>query len=264
MPPCCNTWRSTSARRRQPVLTFSYDMLGEGARIDAHLVDAAGQAPDARRQLVVERGGQLAPHDGAAGPGADDHRVAVDALRAGAHDFVAKPVNRDELLHRIQQIESMRGLREENRVLRKSVGGPGAHRFTFASPAMRDVERLAGKVAPTDSTVLVTGESGTGKGVLARSIHERSLRAAKPFIAVNCAAIPENLLESELFGHEKGSFTGAVDARKGYFETVNGGTIFLDEIGELSPGIQAKLLRFIQEGEVYRVGGKDPIKVDIR
>ncbi|HRE14518.1 MAG TPA: sigma-54 dependent transcriptional regulator [Usitatibacteraceae bacterium] len=190
--------------------------------------------------------------------------TAVEALRAGAHDFVAKPVNREELLHRLQQIESMRGLREENRVLRKSVGGAGAMRFMFDSPAMRDVERLAGKVAPTDSTVLVTGESGTGKGVLARSIHERSLRAAKPFIAVNCGAIPETLLESEFFGHTKGAFTGADRSRKGLFLEADGGSLFLDEIGELPLHMQAKLLHAIDEKSVRPVGSESARRVDVR
>ena len=190
--------------------------------------------------------------------------TAVEALRAGAHDFVSKPVNREELAHRLAQIEAMRGLREENRVLRKSVGGPGANRFVFASPAMREIERLAGKVAPTDSTVLVTGESGTGKGVLARSIHERSLRSQKPFIAVNCGAIPDTLLESEFFGHTKGAFTGADRTRKGLFLEADGGTLFLDEIGELPLIMQSKLLHAIDEKSVRPVGSESARVVDVR
>ncbi|MBK8324905.1 MAG: sigma-54-dependent Fis family transcriptional regulator [Betaproteobacteria bacterium] len=190
--------------------------------------------------------------------------TAVEALRAGAHDFVSKPVNREELLHRLAQIEAMRGLREENRALRKSVGGPGANRFVFSSPAMLEVERLAGKVAPTDSTVLVTGESGTGKGVLARTIHERSLRAQKPFIAVNCGAIPETLLESEFFGHTKGAFTGADRTRKGLFLEADGGTLFLDEIGELPLHMQSKLLHAIDEKSVRPVGAEIARRVDVR
>ena len=190
--------------------------------------------------------------------------TAVEALRAGAHDFVAKPVNREELLHRLAQVEAMRGLREENRALRKSVGGPGANRFTFSSPAMLQVERLAGKVAPTDSTVLITGESGTGKGVLARAIHERSLRAQKPFIAVNCRDIPETLLESEFFGHTKGAFTGADRTRKGLFLEADGGTLFLDEIGELPLHMQSKLLHAIDEKSVRPVGAEVARRIDVR
>ncbi len=190
--------------------------------------------------------------------------AAVEALRAGAHDFVAKPVNREELLHRLAQIEALRGLREENRALRKSVGGPGALRFDFTSPAMREVDRLAGKVTPTDSTVLITGESGTGKGVLARAIHERSLRAQKPFIAVNCGAIPETLLESEFFGHTKGAFTGADRTRKGLFLEADGGTLFLDEIGELPLHMQSKLLHAIDEKSVRPVGAEIARRIDVR
>jgi two-component system, NtrC family, response regulator AtoC len=190
--------------------------------------------------------------------------TAVEALRAGAHDFVSKPVNREELLHRLAQIEALRGLREENRALRKSVGGPGANRFVFSSPAMGEVERLAGKVAPTDSTVLITGESGTGKGVLARSIHERSQRAQKPFIAVNCGAIPETLLESEFFGHTRGAFTGADRTRKGLFLESDGGTLFLDEIGELPLHMQSKLLHAIDEKSVRPVGAEIARRIDVR
>src|SRR5947199_6834234 len=129
---------------------------------------------------------------------------------------------------------------------------------------MRDVYRRIARVAPTDSTVLITGESGTGKELVARAIHRNSSRAGKPFVAINCAAITETLLESELFGHEKGAFTGAVTQKKGKLEVANGGVVFLDEIGELAPAMQSKLLRVIQEREFERVGGTRPISVDIR
>jgi two-component system response regulator HydG len=129
---------------------------------------------------------------------------------------------------------------------------------------MGTLMKMIERVAPSSANILVLGESGTGKELIARHIHEKSNRRNKPFVAINCGALRETLLESELFGHEKGSFTGAYNKKIGLAETANGGTLFLDEIGELSPGIQAKLLRFIQEGELYRVGGKDPIKVDIR
>ncbi|MBY0314037.1 MAG: sigma-54 dependent transcriptional regulator [Bdellovibrionales bacterium] len=134
----------------------------------------------------------------------------------------------------------------------------------YKSEVMNQVMKMVDRVAPSSAPVLILGESGTGKELIARSVHERSQRADKAFVAINCGALRETLLESELFGHEKGAFTGAYNRKIGLAEAASGGTLFLDEIGELSPGIQAKLLRFIQEGEVYRVGGKEPIKVDIR
>jgi len=137
-------------------------------------------------------------------------------------------------------------------------------KIIYKSEVMGRVLRLVDRVAPSQATVLILGESGTGKELVARAIHERSPRRFKPFVAINCGALRETLLESELFGHEKGSFTGAYTRKIGLAEVATGGTLFLDEIGELSPGIQAKLLRFLQEGEIYRVGGKDPIRVDIR
>lgn len=137
-------------------------------------------------------------------------------------------------------------------------------RIVYKSEVMRQLMRMVDRVAPSNATVLVLGESGTGKELIANAIHERSNRRNKPFVAINCGALRETLLESELFGHEKGAFTGAYSRKIGLAEVATGGTLFLDEIGELSPGIQAKLLRFLQEGEIYRVGGKDPIRVDIR
>jgi transcriptional regulator with PAS, ATPase and Fis domain len=136
--------------------------------------------------------------------------------------------------------------------------------IVYKSEVMRQLMKMIDRVSPSSATVLILGESGTGKELVARAIHERSNRRNKPFVAINCGALRETLLESELFGHEKGSFTGAYTRKIGLAEAANGGTLFLDEIGELTPGIQAKLLRFIQEGEIFRVGGKDPIKVDIR
>ena len=134
----------------------------------------------------------------------------------------------------------------------------------YKSEVMHQVLKMVDRVAPSGAPVLILGESGTGKELIARSVHEKSQRADKPFVAINCGALRETLLESELFGHEKGAFTGAYNRKIGLAEAASGGTLFLDEIGELSPGIQAKLLRFIQEGEIYRVGGKEPIKVNIR
>lgn len=141
---------------------------------------------------------------------------------------------------------------------------PDSNKIIYKSEVMNRLLRLVERVAPSQATVLIMGESGTGKELIAKAIHERSPRKFKPFVAINCGALRETLLESELFGHEKGSFTGAYTRKLGLAEVATGGTLFLDEIGELTPGIQAKLLRFIQEGEIFRVGGKDPIKVDIR
>jgi len=146
----------------------------------------------------------------------------------------------------------------------RKVTGPEVSKIIYRSEAMNRLMKLVDRVAPSQATVLVLGESGTGKELVAKSFHEKSPRKFKPFVAINCGALRETLLESELFGHEKGAFTGAYTRKIGLAEVANGGTLFLDEIGELSPGIQAKLLRFIQEGEIFRVGGKDPIKVDIR
>ncbi len=136
--------------------------------------------------------------------------------------------------------------------------------IVYGSEVMKNLMKVIERVAPSNANILVLGESGTGKELLAHAIHEKSSRANKPFVAINCGALQESLLESELFGHEKGSFTGAINKKTGLAEIANGGSLFLDEIGELTPGIQAKLLRFIQEGELYRVGGKEPIRVDIR
>ena len=137
-------------------------------------------------------------------------------------------------------------------------------KIVYQSDAMTQLMKIVDRVAPSNANILVLGESGTGKELIAHAIHENSQRNGKPFVAINCGALREALLESELFGHEKGSFTGAYQKKIGLAEAANGGTLFLDEIGELAPGVQAKLLRFLQEGEVYRVGGKDPIKVDVR
>ncbi len=190
--------------------------------------------------------------------------TAVEALRAGAADFITKPVRNEEVLHRVGQIGALRGLREENKALRKAVSERSARMFTFRSPAMQDFERMVRKVAPTESTVLITGESGTGKGVVARMIHEQSQRAEHIFLSVNCGAIPEHLLEAEFFGHTKGAFTGADRVRKGLFLEADRGTLFLDEIGELPLHMQTKLLHVIEEKEVRAIGSDTTRKVDTR
>jgi DNA-binding NtrC family response regulator len=190
--------------------------------------------------------------------------TAIEAIKAGAADYMIKPLNNEELLHRLNKVGDLRGLRAENRVLRRLVLGVNNEVFGFNSPAMREMEHMAAKVARTSSTVLITGESGTGKGVVARLIHQQSPRAEGPFIPVNCGAIPENLVESEFFGHSRGAFTGADKARKGLFLEADGGTIFLDEIGELPLSLQVKLLHVIEQKEVRPVGAEQTRPVEVR
>jgi DNA-binding NtrC family response regulator len=190
--------------------------------------------------------------------------TAIEAIKAGASDYMIKPLNNDELLHRLKKVGDLRGLSAENRVLRRLVLGANNDVFRFNSPAMREMEHMAAKVARTNSTVLITGESGTGKGVVARLIHQQSLRADGPFIPVNCGAIPDNLVESEFFGHARGAFTGADKARKGLFLEADGGTIFLDEIGELPLSVQVKLLHVIEQKEVRAVGLEQARPIDVR
>jgi two-component system, NtrC family, response regulator AtoC len=189
---------------------------------------------------------------------------AIDAIKAGAWDYITKPVHNEEILRRLEQIDAVRGLREENRTLRRMVMGGDEAAFAFSSPAMQNAERLITRVAPTDSTVLITGESGTGKGVAARRLHELSARRDGPFVSVNCGAIPETLIESELFGHTKGAFTSADRARKGLFAQADHGTIFLDEIGELPLSMQTKLLHVLESKEVRAIGGEATRKIDVR
>ncbi len=189
---------------------------------------------------------------------------AIDAIKAGAWDYITKPVRNEEIVHRLVQIDALRGLREENRALRSLVLGDGKKVFAFTSPAMQAIERLVSRVAPTDSTVLISGESGTGKGVIARRIHELSARRNGPFVSVNCGAIPETLIESELFGHTKGAFTSADRARKGLFLQADHGSIFLDEIGELPLGMQTKLLHILEAKEVRALGSEQSRKIDVR
>ena len=198
--------------------------------------------------------------------------LAVEAMKAGVADFLTKPFSPDELTLKVQKVLDSRAaaaenrrLAEENELLRSAVeeaGGSG--RLVGESAAMREVFRTIEQVAPTDASVLITGESGTGKELVARAIHDNSLRSDRPFVKVSCAALSESLLESELFGHEKGAFTGSIKARRGRFELADGGSLFLDEIGEVSPAVQVKLLRVLQEREFERVGGEKTITVDVR
>ena len=195
------------------------------------------------------------------GQGQKDH--ALKAIGDGAYDFFSKPIDIEELkvvLHRASHVSQ---LEHENRLLQQVAGKPFAG-MLGSSPQMEEVFAVIRKVAPADVSVLINGESGTGKELVARAIHQHSNRSGMPFVVINCGAIPENLLESELFGHEKGSFTGAHMQRKGRIEMAHGGTLFLDEIGELPLGLQVKLLRFLQDQTIDRVGGRVEITVDAR
>jgi len=195
--------------------------------------------------------------------------IAVEAMREGAYDFVTKPLKRHDVLRSVGKALEKAQLLAENRRLREQVarqeGGAGPFgKIVGRSDALRTVLETVAQVAPSEATVLVTGESGTGKELLATAIHELSDRKKGPLIRVNCAAIPENLFESELFGYEKGAFTGAANRKPGRFELADGGTLFLDEVAEMTPSSQVKLLRVLQEGEFERVGGTKTISVDVR
>ncbi|HTN46435.1 MAG TPA: sigma-54 dependent transcriptional regulator [Flavipsychrobacter sp.] len=194
--------------------------------------------------------------------GHGDIDTAVDAVKKGAYDYISKPPDLNRLLITIRNAMDKTSLVAEAKQLRKRV--TKATEMYGDSPAMEKIKETIEKVAPTDARVLITGENGAGKELVARKIHELSSRSAAPLIEVNCAAIPSELIESELFGHEKGSFTSAIKQRIGKFEQANGGTLFMDEIGDMSLDAQAKVLRALQEGKITRVGGEKEIKVDVR
>lgn len=188
--------------------------------------------------------------------------TAVDAVKKGAYDFIAKPPDLNRLLITIRNALDKNALVKETRVLKKKV--KNVQEIIGNSEGIKRIQQTIDKVAPTDARVLVTGENGTGKELVARWLHEKSNRAHQPLIEVNCAAIPAELIESELFGHEKGSFTSAIKQRIGKFEQANGGTLFLDEIGDMTLSAQAKVLRALQEGKITRVGGEKEFSVDVR
>ena len=190
--------------------------------------------------------------------------TAIEAMKLGAFDYLIKPLRPNDLLHRLQQIADITVLRDENRRLKTLVAEREDGGFAARSPQMRAVEATAAKVAPTNGTVLITGESGTGKSYIARRIHQQSPRQEQPFVTVNCGAIPENLMESEFFGHTKGAFTGADRAKKGLFREADGGTLFLDEVAELPLALQVKLLHVLEDKEIRPVGSEQGRKVDVR
>lgn len=236
----------------------------ENESYDCLLVDL--DMPGMNGIEVIEKAKQLCPAIEAivlTGKGSTD--TAIAALRLGAFEYLQKPCKLIEIKALLQRVATRRDLNNQIQALKlrlERVEGDssmvGEHR------AMQRVRALIEKVAPTDSTVLILGETGTGKELAARAVHQNSLRADKPFVALNCGALPENLIESELFGHRKGAFTGADEHRQGMFEVANGGTLFLDEIGELPKGTQATLLRVLESGEIRRVGDSQPFRVDVR
>jgi two-component system response regulator HydG len=190
--------------------------------------------------------------------------VAVEAIKEGAYDFITKPVKKAQLLHAVEKASEKQYLSRENKELRSQLSQSGVKKLVYSSTEMRNIARMIEQVAPSTATVLITGESGTGKEVIADAIHGASPRRSRPFIKVSCAALPETLLEAELFGYEKGAFTGANSRKEGRFELAHGGTLFLDEIGEISPAVQVKLLRVLQDQKFERLGGTRTIDADVR
>ena len=215
---------------------------------------------------VIARAKQLSPDTEAIVlTGKSSMETAVAALRHGAFDYLTKPCKLADLQTVLRRVVQRRQLTNKYRAVKQRLDRlEGSSELIGDSAEIEQVRRIIGKVAPSNSTVLILGETGTGKELVARALHDRSLRADMPFVPINCGALPENLIESELFGHRKGAFTGAEEHRTGLFEVANGGTLFLDEIGELPKAIQAKLLRFLESGEVRRVGDNESFTCDVR
>ena len=215
---------------------------------------------------VIARAKQLAPETEAIVlTGKSSLETAVAALRHGTFDYLTKPCKLIDLEAVLRRVAEKRELTNKYRALKQRLERlEGASDLIGDSPGMRRVRQLIAKVAPTNSTVLILGDTGTGKELVARALHDQSLRAEMPFVPINCGALPENLIESELFGHRKGAFTGADEHRTGLFQVANGGTAFLDEIGELPKSLQAKLLRFLESGEIRRVGDNESFTCDVR
>jgi DNA-binding NtrC family response regulator len=242
--------REAVGRRRPDLLLLDVNLPGQSGLEFLRELEAAEDSPPV--VMITAYGSE---------------RMAVEAIKTGAYDYLSKPFEVDELRLVVKNaLETVR-LRRENRNLLRRIELEGAQRGTLlgGSEAMRRVRSMIEKVADTSATVLVRGESGTGKELVARELHERSqTRRSAPFVAVNCAALPSELIESELFGHEKGAFTGAAARRKGKFELADGGTLFLDEIGDMSANVQAKLLRALEDRSIERLGGSENIAVDVR
>jgi DNA-binding NtrC family response regulator len=245
-----NLAESLTALRRQPYSAVLTDLkLPSGSGME--VMRAALEADPAVPVIIMTAYGSIAE--------------AVAAMREGAYDFIQKPIDLDHLRHLLGRAIERQQLLRENLVLKEEyVRRLGFPRIVGEDPALLEAARAMQRIAPTETTVLLLGESGTGKELFARAIHQLSGRAGKPFVALNCAAIPETLVENELFGHERGAFTGADSRRAGKFELAHGGTIFLDEIGELPAAVQSKLLRVLEERMVERLGGSAPFRADVR
>jgi two-component system NtrC family response regulator len=215
---------------------------------------------------VIAKAKELSPDtDAVVMTGKSSLETAVAALRHGAFDYLTKPYKLADVERLLYRVAERRELINKYRALKRYIERlEGKSELVGSTPGMERVKKLIAKVAPTNSTVLILGETGTGKELVARAVHDQSLRAESPFVAINCGALPESLIESELFGHRKGAFTGADEHRVGLFEVANGGTIFLDEIGELPKAMQAKLLRVLESGEIRRVGDNEAFTVDVR
>jgi len=236
----------------------------EKATFDAAILDL--KMPDMTGIQVLERLKQVSPDTEAVMmTGYASKETAVEAMRLGAFDYIEKPCKLVEIEAILLKIVERRKLKHKNMALQTRIqAAEGPNRLIGDSPAMQTVQRLIATIAPTDATVLIQGETGTGKDVVARTIYQMSKRADMPFVPVNCGALSPTLVESQLFGHRKGSFTSADRDHKGFFEVANGGTLFLDELGELDKNIQVKLLRFLESGELNRIGDTEPIRSDVR
>jgi DNA-binding NtrC family response regulator len=260
----------TTVRRSLEIEGFKVEVAGNGALGLGKLADGDIDLVLLDVMMPGETGLEVLPKIRVASPdtivvmmsGNATIETAVQATKGGAHDFVEKPLSGDKLLITVQNALQFARLNRESQKARNRVTTDFA--MIGKGGAMRAIFEKVAKTAPTNGRVLITGENGTGKELVARAIHEHSRRSDGPFVKLNCAAIPSELIESELFGHEKGAFTGATQQRRGKFELADGGTLFLDEVGDMNPSAQAKVLRVLQENELERVGGAETIKVDVR